>query len=451
MTRWGTGGVAGAAVVLALSAGPAAARAGLARQSGPARPAAGGIWQVVPTVSPQATAKTQSALFGASLTSPDDGWAVGNLVTTLPNPQGGPRLAVSRALAERWNGTSWQQVAIAQPATKHVRLQAVADLGPDDAWAVGFLGDVAPETTAPSGSLVEHWNGTRWQIISTPGGSAETLNAVAGTGPDDVWAAGSLNLAPPRPAGDNTFFEHFNGTRWQAVTGPAGNFSEDPVDVTALAALSPSDVWAVGTQNPEGAGLPGSLNMAAHWDGKSWAIVPTPNLGDSVSQLDVPTGVTAVSANDVWASGVEQTGCLADSARGGPRLTATSQCLKPYVLHWDGTAWSLIQTPDPGAFGSALEGITALSASDIWAVGVTLASATGPVRTLTEHFDGTSWSVAPSPDPGKAGDDELFAVGSPGGHQLDAVGGAAVAGEPCLTDISGTFCLRTLALHTTSG
>jgi hypothetical protein len=52
------------------------------------RPAASGIWQAVPTVSPQATAKTQSALFGVSLTSPGDGWAVGNLVTTVPNPQG---------------------------------------------------------------------------------------------------------------------------------------------------------------------------------------------------------------------------------------------------------------------------------------------------------------------------------------------------------------------------
>ena len=121
------------------------------------------------------------------------------------------------------------------------------------------------------------------------------------------------------------------------------------------------------------------------------------------------------------------------------------------MLHLDGKTWSLTSTPDPGAFGSALEGITALSASDIWAVGQTQSSANGPVRTLTEHFNGTTWTVAPSPDPGKAGNDELFAVASPGGHQLDAVGGAAVAGDPCLTFVSGTFCLRTLALHTTSG
>jgi hypothetical protein len=455
-TAGGTSAVVGAALVMALGAG--------------------GIWQVATTVSPQATAKTQSALFGVSLTSPSDGWAVGNLVTTVPNPQGGPRLVVGRALAERWNGTSWQQVAMAQPATQHARLQAVADLGAQDAWAVGFTGDVAPGTTTPSGGLVEHWDGTRWLIASTPGSMAETLNAVAGTGPSDVWAAGSMNLGAPPPAGDNAFFEHFNGTSWQTVPGPAGNFSEDPVAVTALAALSPSDVWAMGTQNPELSGQPGSLNMAAHWNGKRWTVVHTPNLGNNMFQTDVPTGVTAISTTDVWASGVEITaGCRAASTRAGSPLTAgggtpvlplalrlrpgglrrlpgaTGPCLVPYVLHWDGKTWTLIKTPNPGAFGSALEGITALSASDIWAVGQTQSSTKGPVQTLTERFNGTSWSVVASPDPGKAGNDELFAVTSPGGHQVDAVGGAAVAGDPCLTFVSGTFCLRTLALHTTSG
>jgi hypothetical protein len=481
---------------MTLGAGGPVLRPGSSGQPGQARLAAGGIWRVVPTVSPQAAAKTQSALFGVSLTSADDGWAVGNLVTTVHNPQGGPRLVVSRALAERWNGTSWQQVAMAQPATHHARLQAVADLGANDAWAVGFTGDVNPGATSPSGGLVEHWDGTRWQIASTPGSSAETLNAVTGTGPNDVWVAGSMNLGAPPPAGDNAFFEHFNGTTWQTVPGPTGDFSEDPVEVTAMTALSPTDVWAMGVQNPELSGQPGSLNMAANWNGTAWTVVPTPDLGNNMSQTDVPTGVSAISANDVWASGVEITaGCsaaklrvgsrLAAGARGGSQIAAgargtsqltagarspvlplalrlrpgglrrlrgaTGQCLVPYVLHWDGTAWSLTQTPDPGAFGSALEGITALSPSDVWAVGQTQSSTNGPVRTLTEHFNGTSWTVTPSPSPGKAGNDELFAVATPGGHQLDAVGGAAVAGDPCLTFVTGTFCLRTLALHTTSG
>src|ERR1700722_8076082 len=99
-----TGAVGGVALVVVLGT---TAWSGAGGQSGPARLAAGGIWRVVPSVSPQAAARTQSTLFGVSLAGADDGWAVGNLVTTVPNPQGGPRLVVSRALAERWNGTSW--------------------------------------------------------------------------------------------------------------------------------------------------------------------------------------------------------------------------------------------------------------------------------------------------------------------------------------------------------
>jgi hypothetical protein len=66
----GTGAVAGVALVMALSAGASAVRPGSAGPHGPSRLGAAGIWRVVPTASPQATAKTQSALFGVSLTAP---------------------------------------------------------------------------------------------------------------------------------------------------------------------------------------------------------------------------------------------------------------------------------------------------------------------------------------------------------------------------------------------
>ena len=62
-------------------------------------------------------------------------------------------------------------------------------------------------------------------------------------------------------------------------------------------------------------------------------------------------------------------------------------------MHWDGTAWTI--TPSPAA--GTLTGITARSASDVWAVGYT----TGP-QTLTLHWDGTTWTTVPSPNVGSA-------------------------------------------------
>jgi hypothetical protein len=50
---------------------------------------------------------------------------------------------------------------------------------------------------------------------------------------------------------------------------------------------------------------------------------------------------------------------------------------------------------------SFLRGITAISANDIWAVGFVKTS-TGGFATLTEHWDGTSWKIINSSNPGNA-------------------------------------------------
>ena len=117
----------------------------------------------------------------------------------------------------------------------------------------------------------------------------------------------------------------------------------------------------------------------------------------------------------------------------------------PYVLHWNGTAWSLIMTPNaatgPGNAGSSLFGIGAVSASDVWAVGHNQ-NGDGTITTLTEQFNGSTWSVVPSPSPGLLGVDTLFGVASAGSGQVFAIGS---------DEQSGQCCARTLALRTTSG
>jgi hypothetical protein len=101
------------------------------------------------------------------------------------------------------------------------------------------------------------------------------------------------------------------------------------------------------------------------------------------------------------------------------------------VEHWDGHAWSVVPSPDPGSAGNQLYGLVALGPSDIWAVGQQLGSA-APDQPLIEHWDGGQWSVVESPQLADgtsalysiaAGDTGLWAVGetdSPvtGGHAL---------------------------------
>jgi hypothetical protein len=61
-------------------------------------------------------------------------------------------------------------------------------------------------------------------------------------------------------------------------------------------------------------------------------------------------------------------------------------------------------------------GIAAISANDIWAVGNI-----GINKTLTEHWDGTSWSSIPSPNPA-VNRNELFGVTALSDGTVAAVG-----------------------------
>jgi hypothetical protein len=89
-------------------------------------------------------------------------------------------------------------------------------------------------------------------------------------------------------------------------------------------------------------------------------------------------GVAAVARDDAWAVGSHFAG-------------------DPIAAHWDGSSWHAVAVPGPGETGE-LEATAFRSANDGWAVGVSQSS-TGPIfqRALIERWDGSAWSVAPSP------------------------------------------------------
>jgi hypothetical protein len=116
----------------------------------------------------------------------------------------------------------------------------------------------------------------------------------------------------------------------------------------------------------------------AHWDGTSWSPVPTPGNPDRY-QEQILLGVEAVTDNDIWAVGFTR---RKDSA---PR--------RPLAMHWNGTKWRKVPTLDLGPDGGELLAVSAYSGSDVWAVG------DSGTPLLVEHFDGTSWSVVAAPTP----------------------------------------------------
>jgi hypothetical protein len=96
---------------------------------------------------------------------------------------------------------------------------------------------------------------------------------------------------------------------------------------------------------------------------------------------------------------------------------------KAAIEHWDGTSWSIVASTNPDPSGpSDLDGIAAISANDIWAVGTSGGAFVVPTaKTLTEHWDGTSWSIIPSPSPAQD-QNQLFAVTALSDGTVAAVG-----------------------------
>src|SRR6266568_2597255 len=91
-------------------------------------------------------------------------------------------------------------------------------------------------------------------------------------------------------------------------------------------------------------------------------------------------GVATVATDNAWAV--------------GSYFDSSDSTTKTLIQHWDGSIWSTITSPNQSsATNNSLHGITAISSSNIWAVGSYQSSTDNQDHVLIEHYDGTSWSI----------------------------------------------------------
>ncbi len=70
--------------------------------------------------------------------------------------------------------------------------------------------------------------------------------------------------------------------------------------------------------------------------------------------------------------------------------------------HWDGTVWSVMPTPGLTVIG-ALDAVSCVSIQSCSAVGTRFVGGAGLGQTLVAHWDGNAWARVPSPTPGQGG------------------------------------------------
>jgi photosystem II stability/assembly factor-like uncharacterized protein len=334
------------------------------------------------------TALTPSSNFQAitqlDFVSAQEGWAI-----SMASPSA-PHLLQTMDGGQSWvqispgpQATSWKVVTSPNVGTANNILNDVVALSASNIWAVGVYQNVS----GPYQTLTEHWNGTTWQMVSSPspGASISWLDSAAAVSASDIWAVGYYQNGAG-PGTSHALIEHWNGANWQVVPGP--NPGTDSNGLYGVAALSATNVWVVGLY----ANIAGpAQTLIEHWNGTSWQVVSSPNVGTGGDSL---SSVAAISASDIWAVG---------SYQNGAGSTALSQTL---IEQWNGTSWQVVSSPNVGTVPNRLSSVAAVSASDVWAVGyqyVTSQIGTGFFPTLIEHWNGINWQVVASPNPGTGG------------------------------------------------
>ena len=201
--------------------------------------------------------------------------------------------------------------------------------------------------------------------------------------------------------------EIWNGKHWSITPSP-----QLPLGWTAalsgVSCVSPTRCVAVGTSFPPDVA---PQTLVEIWNGNHWSIKATPTYGNISGR-----NLNAVSC-------VSLTRCFAVGTYGYG--TDASQTL---IETWDGTRWSVMDSPNyPGRpTASNLVAVSCVTATGCVAVGYAtwwfgVTSITLTAGMLLEKWDGTRWSVTPSPEAGTLDWNQLAGVSCTSQH-CEAVG-----------------------------
>jgi hypothetical protein len=326
----------------------------------------GQSWKVVPSPSPAGTGGI-SFLSAAAFDSPHDGWAVGTI-----EPVSAPQ---KYGLIEHWNGVRW--TALPRPSSVTNELTGVAAISATAAWAVGF-GTAADgrqvsvfmrwngtrwrylPSPAVYGSLAvisgrdiwavgstlgtrpgqkvrneaERWNGSKWTIVPVPTRFRSrtpniVLEAAGGSSSSNVWAVGSYWSGTALSGDSSPLIEHWDGTHWRLQPCPDPFPPRDGVFLTAIAALSRTSAFAVGT----GFGPRGAIPIIERWNGVRWTAMPS-RFQPGVTNPET-TAVAAVNPRYAWVAGTAQDN--------GPGMINDITLIEK----WNGISWQQVPSPNP--------------------------------------------------------------------------------------------------------
>jgi hypothetical protein len=276
--------------------------------------------------------------------------------------------------------------------------QAATHKAAGPAWNVGQVNKLVGEdgikaiTVAPTGStwaagyqasggksvpLVQHLLSGKWTTAKSPSSSLGEVTALDASSSKNVWAFGAT--------GSHAYGARWNGTKWTTTTMTSSYYF-----VQDAWTLSASNAWAVGGDQTRSSlhwngsswkkvtmpvaarsidgfssthlfagGTNGNQPAVEHWNGSAWVLAKTPKLAlPNQDAVGVVNDVYAQSATNFWAAGGFEWPCGEDG---------DDTCSQPFLLHYDGKAWSTQTFPEKPGYG-AFTRVTGDGTGGLWAM-----------------------------------------------------------------------------------
>lgn len=296
-------------------------------------------------------------------------------------------------LAMRWDGTKWRMQRV--PSPPHATSSFLSGVSCPSKSACVAVGDYSVSGTNDL-PLVERWDGKRWRIQFAPGKGS--LNGVSCssrrvcTAVGNSWAdSGKLRF---------TLAERWNGRRWRIQPTPTPTAGVRSSALDGVSCPSRHICTAVGGYRDSSNK---GLTLAERWNGRRWRIQPTPNPAGFKG-----SGLGAVSCPS-------RSICTAVGSSNDGRLLTLAE-------RWEGNKWSIQPTPNPSNAGiSELDSVSCPSENACTAVGpYYIGGSFDKPSTLAERWDGTSWTIQPTPKLPKRG--QFRSVSCPTPSACTAVG-----------------------------
>jgi len=406
------------------------------------------------SVSPTPVVGPYGHFRGVGCASPTNCFAVGDV--------GG---VDSSGLIEHWDGTSWSATAdpVANPTPSNAKLGGVSCATATMCFGVGHYTNSYTNSEGNALTLIERPTGTSWAVVASPNRtgvsmlssvscpSATMCFAVGESGPGGAW---------------RTLIERWDGRTWSIMASP--NVSErsgvPPNVLLGVSCSSASNCYAVGYSH-----YYALQTVIEHWDGKTWTLVPSPNRSQATTAESELEGVSCTSRTSCVAVGRSsstntnhpdtyrtlterwngKTWAIVPSPNavsGAGELAAVS-CARPILCvavgsaykdslrqslieTWNGTTWTRTASADPtSATTSVLSGVSCTSPTSCVAVGND-SGTSQQTTTLVKTLASGHWTITPSATPTGARNSSLNAVSCTNTTTCTAVGSYDTNGAP---------------------